>query len=126
MSVLIRTLAVASIAAAAFELSACAATRLSERAASMPVFATEQSHPAVVQAMGPVKTDVCEWSQNRTSIVDDALNNLRNNADAKGATALINYRYEFKTNSPRVQQCRRYIEAEAVAVVLGNGKGAAG
>jgi hypothetical protein len=121
MNAAIRTFAVAGAACAALGASGCASARLSERAAAMPVFRAQQTHPAVTRVLGPVTTSVCLWSKNETSIVDDALNNLRSRAEAKGASAIVNYRYAFMTNTPRQQQCRRYVRADADAVVLQGG-----
>ncbi len=111
----------AAAALAALCVGACASAPLTRLAAAMPVFTIQQSHPAVIEAMGSLKTYVCLSSSNQASIVDDALNTLRSRAAAKGADALVDYRYRFLTAGPRAQQCRRSVEAEAVAVVLGNG-----
>ena len=113
------TFAVAALAV--LGVSACASAPLTREAAAMPVFTMQQSHPAVIEAMGPLKTYVCLWSNNQASIVDDALNTLRSRAAAKGADALVDYRYKFLAAGPRAQQCQHSVEAEAVAVVLGNG-----
>ena len=116
-----RPLALACAALGALSLSACATAKLSEHAAALPVYAADQADPPpIARVLGPVKTYVCVRSENEASIGTDALNNLRASADAKGATALIDYHFAYRTNAPRVQQyCPRYIEAEATAVVLG-------
>lgn len=119
MNAVIRTLALAGAAVGGLAVSGCLHAQMTAHAAALPVYAAEQPHPAVTKALGPVKTDICLWSENETSIVNDALNDLRADADAKGATALVDYHYAFKANSPRVQQCRRYIEAQATAVIIG-------
>lgn len=123
MKAAVSTLALVGVAMAALELAGCASQPLPKHAAAMPVFALEQTHPAVAKALGPVKTSLCLWSQNEGSSLNDAVNTLRGSADAKGATALIDYRYQVLDNSlpraqPRAQQCRQYVRAEAVAVVL--------
>ena len=111
----------ASIAAAAITvaLAGCASTQLADRAAGMPVFVMQQEHPAVTQALGPLKTYVCLWSKNQSTIVEDAKNSLRDKAEAMGATALVDYQYQIMTASPRAQQCRQYLQANADAVILG-------
>jgi hypothetical protein len=118
MNAAIRTLALAGAAVGGLAVSGCMHARLTEHAVAMPVYAAEQAHPAVTQALGPVKAELCLWSDNETSIVNDAVNNLRADADAKGATALVDYRYAYKINSPLQRHCRRYLEAQATAVVL--------
>lgn len=109
---------------AALLLSGCADRPLSSQAAALPVFTAEQPHPAVIQAMGVVKADLCLWPQNETSAVDEALAALRRRAEAEGATALIDYQFQFQVRASvqRPAQCRRYIEAEAVAVMLDAGR----
>ena len=119
MNAAIRTSALACAALGGLAVSGCMHARLTEQAAALPVYAAEQAHPAVTQALGPVKAELCLWPTNETSIVNDALNDLRADAGAKGATALVDYRYTYKINSPLQRHCRRYLEAEAAAVVLG-------
>ena len=121
MNTPIRTIALAAVATAALAGTGCASARVSERAAAVQVFTAEQAHPAITRVLGPVQTTVCLWSQNASSITEDALNAQRDKADAKGATALIDYRYQMMTNTPRQQQCRRYLRAQAAAVILQNG-----
>ncbi len=99
----------------------CASTRLSQRAATMPVFAMEQAHPAVAEAMGPVKTYFCPGSNTEASIAQEAMNTLRSHAEGMGAAALVDYRYRVLPTLARASQCQRFVEAEAVAVVFGNG-----
>ena len=86
-------------------------------AAALPIFAMEQSHPAVAEAMGPVKSDVC-LATDQASTLDKALDGLRGRAAAKGADALIDYHYTIRAGSPRAAQCQHYVEAEAMAVML--------
>lgn len=119
MNAAIRALAIVSAAAGGLALSGCMHARLTEQAAALPVYAAAQAHPVVTQALGPVKAELCLWRTNETSIVNDALNDLRADAGAKGATALVDYRYSYKVNSPLQRRCPHYIEAEAAAVVLG-------
>jgi hypothetical protein len=101
-----------------FALGGCAAVPLSDRETAMPVFKAAQVHPAVIRALGPVKAYVCLWSKNQASYADEALSSLRSRADAKGATALVDYRIEVLARPPRAQQCQHYAQAQAVAVVL--------
>jgi hypothetical protein len=103
---------------AALSLGGCATAQMSSKAAAMPMFAAEQGHPAIMQTLGPVRTYVCPGDKTDATVIDQALSNLRQNADAKGATALIDYRYRFVANSPRAAQCNRILEASAVAVML--------
>jgi len=121
MMVMMRLVALAGAAAAALAMTACASVRLTDKEAAMPVYAAAQSHPAVIQALGPVKAYVCEWSKNEASVVGEALNSLRSSADAKGATALVDYRIDYMTGPARAQQCQHFVEARATAVVLGGG-----
>jgi uncharacterized protein YbjQ (UPF0145 family) len=121
MNAAIRNLALAGAALAALGVAGCASARLSEQAAAMPVFKSEQTHPAVTRVVGPVTAYVCLWSKNEASIVDDALNSLRGSADAKGANALVDYRYAFITNTPRQQVCQHQVRADAEAVVMQGG-----
>jgi uncharacterized protein YbjQ (UPF0145 family) len=116
---IIRMFALAGVASAAFAMTGCASVRLSDKEAAMPVYAAAQSHPAVVQALGPVKAYVCQWSKNEASVVGEALNSLRSSADAKGATALVDYSIAYMERPARAQQCQHYVEAKATAVVLG-------
>ena len=119
MNAAIRTLFLASAALGGLALSGCMHARLTARAAALPVYAAEQVHPAVTRVLGPVQAERCLWPANAASIVNDALNDLRADAEAKGATALVDYRYTYKINAPLQRHCRRYLEAEAAAVVLG-------
>ena len=124
MNVAIRTLVLAGAAMTVFAVTGCATARLSDRATAMPAFKADQTHPAVTQTLGPVTAYVCLWSKNEASIVDDALNSLRGRAEAKGANALVDYRYTLMTATPRQQQCRRFVRADATAVILQGGAGA--
>lgn len=119
MTAAIRAFALVAAALGGFAGSGCAHAPLAAQAAALPVYAAEQAHPVVAQALGPVKTELCLWPTNEASIVNDALNHLRARAEAKGATALVDYRYSYRINSPLQRRCRRYIQAEAAAVVLG-------
>lgn len=121
MNLPVRKFVPALAALVSLAAGACASPRLSERAAVMPVFAMEQTHPAVAEAMGAVKTYVCLWSKNEASISQEAMNRLRSDAEGKGATALVDYRYRFLAGAPRASQCQHFVEAEAVAVVLETG-----
>ena len=113
-----KTLTAIVVALAASAACACASAPLSSQAAALPVFAMEQAHPAVTKAMGPMKTYACLGQADETQIIDGALNTLRNRAAAKGADALVDYRYTVMTVNRRVPDCHRYVEAEAVAVML--------
>jgi hypothetical protein len=119
MNAAIRTLVLAGAAASGLAVSGCMHAPLTAQAAAMPVYAAEQAHPAVTRTLGPVKAALCLWPTNETSIVGKALDDLRADAEAKGASALVDYRYAYKINSPLQRHCRRYLEAEAAAVVLG-------
>jgi len=114
-----RTLALAVTAALC--LGACATTPapLSQRAAAMPVFADGEVSPAVAENMGAVKTDVCVPTAAGVSLDGEARNDLRRRAEAKGADALVGYRYKVLIGSPRAVQCQRIVEAQAEAVMLG-------
>ena len=119
-------LASAFVALAGCAGSACAAGPLAHpasapaQAAALPVFAMEQSHPVVAEAMGPMKSYAC-LSEDQASTIDKALNGLRSRAAAKGADALVDYHYTIRAGSPRAPQCQHFVEAEAVAVVLDRG-----
>lgn len=101
--------------------SACAAAPLAHPAALLPVFAMEESHPAVAEPMGSMKSYACLGGDSQASIVGKALEELRSRAAAKGADALIDYHYTVRAGSPRAPQCQHYVEAEAMAVVLERG-----
>ncbi len=124
MNAATRAFTLAFMALGALDLAACASdtsatpVALSPHAAAMPVFASDQAHPAVTRTVGQVKSDICVRPENAASIGVDALNHLRADADAGGATALVDYHYAYITNSPRVVTCQHYLEAKAVAVVL--------
>ena len=121
MNAAIRNVILASAALAALAATGPASAHLSQQAAAMPVFKSQQAHPAVTRVVGPVRAYVCLWSKNEATIVDDALNSLRSRADAKGANALVDYRYTYITKTPRQQVCQHQVRADANAVVLQGG-----
>ncbi len=98
-------------------LPACASVHPSGRAA-MPVFAMDQAHPGVTDAMGAVKRFVCLGAIDEASATAEALDRLRGDAEAKGATALIDYHRQLLAGAPHAPQCPRIVAVEAVAVVL--------
>lgn len=110
------------VALTASAACACASAPLSRQAAALPVFTMEQGHPAVAKAMASMKTYACLGQADETKVIDGALNTLRNRAAAKGADALVDYRYIVISANRRVPDCRRYVQAEAMAVMLAAGR----
>ena len=84
----------------------------------MPVFGMDEVHPAVAEAKGAVKSFACLGATNETTASAEALESLRGRAEAKGATALIDYQRQLLAGAPRAPQCRSIVAVEAMAVVL--------